>query len=461
MMLTDYPSNGRARLAGDKAPIKRLKPIRSHSPKPTTQVQSGPQPRSTLRRFAKAQAINTKRNAAALIPFQRDEFGSGPASPPEAHIQAANQLIVNLRSQLLELAGRVDESAKTSLDLPSPQHLQFLLRQKERAGRWIQLIEKIWDFYLELFGQRQTRFADWLLACDRIALDCYQAVYTGLGRARSIPTPPPFSYMETGFTPATFRRGVPLTRLGRRANPFPVIQLPYHRLVNPWTLGAAHHEVSHNLQSDLNLWQEVPQRIHRRLRQAGIGPMATSTWTRWHKEIWADLCGLLLGGPAIVASLLDVVARSPRATQAFNPAGVHPTPYLRVFINLELLRRMGFPTEAEAFHRLWTRLYPSPRGSTIPRSILDTFPVANRLVVDTICFQPYRQLGDKSLVQVIHFSPDYQKMTEEAAQRIAAGTDPGIIPARFLVGATRYALDHRLAPPGRITQNFYQALSKR
>ncbi len=34
--------------------------------------------------------------------------------------------------------------------------------------------------------------------------------------------------MATGFTPATYRRGVPLTRLGRRANPFPIVQLPYH-----------------------------------------------------------------------------------------------------------------------------------------------------------------------------------------------------------------------------------------
>jgi hypothetical protein len=122
---------------------------------------------------------------------------------------------------------------------------------------------------------------------------------------------------------------------------------------------------------------------------------------------------------------------------------------------------MGFPAEAETFRRLWVRLYPTPRRSNIPRTILDTFPLANRLVVDTIAFQPYRQLGDKSLLQVVHFGPDYQKMTQEAALRIAAGTDPGIIPARFLVGAARYALDHRLARPGRITNNFYQALSKR
>src|SRR5262249_33309653 len=99
----------------------------------------------------------------------------------------------------------------------------------------------------------------WLWSCDRIALDCYRATYTGLGRARSVPAPPPFSYMRPGFAPATFRRGIPLTRLGRQLNPFPLIQLPYHRLVNPWTLGAVLHEVSHNLQSDLGLARHIPR----------------------------------------------------------------------------------------------------------------------------------------------------------------------------------------------------------
>ena len=52
-------------------------------------------------------------------------------------------------------------------------------------------------------------------------------------------------------------------------------------------------------------------------------------------------------------------------------------------------------------------------------------------------------------------------MTGEAARRIATGTDPGIIPARFLVGATRWAVDRRLAPPAAVARNFYQALVRR
>ena len=398
---------------------------------------------------------------ASLRPFRVGEFGDHPAAPSPAHVQAANQLILQLRQRLVREAGDVNGEAERSRQAPTPHNLQLLLTRKQSALNRIKGIERIWDYYLELFGQRQSRFADALLGMDRMANDCYQAIYTGLGTGRSIPSPAPFTYMETGFTPATYRRGIRLSRLGRNANPFPIVKLPYHRLVNPWTLGAVHHEVSHNLQSDLGLWQEAPRRIVAQLTSSGIPPQVAQVWGRWHKETWADLCGILLGGPGIVASLLDVLARSTRSTQAFNPTGVHPTPYLRALIGTELLRRMGFEREAADFTRLWMHAYPKPAQDRIPRALSATFPDAHRQVVEIICYQPYRQLGDKSLAEVFSFDRSHERMTREAAQRMARGVDPGIIPSRFLVGAARHALDHRMAPPEQIARNFYQALRQR
>jgi hypothetical protein len=282
-----------------------------------------------------------------------------------------------------------------------------------------------------LFGQRQSQFSDWLLGCDRIALDCYQAAYTGLGVARTIPAPPPFSYMRTGFSPATFRRGIPLRRLGQQANPFPLIQLPYHRMVNPWTLGAVLHEVSHNLHNDLGLERAVPQAIAQQLRAEGYSPLVAAVWTRWNRETFADLSGLLLGGPAVVGSLMDVVGRSPAATLHYTPRAPHPTPYLRVFLSIELLRRMGFGDEAAQYRRTWMRMYPEPRRGNLPPALLETAPGAVAVVVDAVCYRPYPSLGDRSLAQVLRFAPKEQEMIEEAAQRLAAGNDPGVVPSRF------------------------------
>jgi hypothetical protein len=52
-------------------------------------------------------------------------------------------------------------------------------------------------------------------------------------------------------------------------------------------------------------------------------------------------------------------------------------------------------------------------------------------------------------------------MIEEASRRLAAGTDPGIIPERYLIGAARHALDARMARPGVITEHFYKELVRR
>jgi hypothetical protein len=411
--------------------------------------------------WLRSQSINVTRHAAALRPFKRSEFGTGPSAPSEGHIQVVNQLITKLRHGLLEMSEKVHDAIAEAGEKPTSAKLQQVVARKDRAHHWVQGIEKIWDFYFELFGQRQGKYGDWLLSCDRIAMDCYQAAYTGLGVARSVPAPPPFCYMKTGFAPATIRRGMRMRRLGKQMNPFPLVQLPYHRLVNPWTLGAVMHEVSHNLQNDLGLNKDIPRQVGLRLLNADLGKSVASVWVRWNREMFADMSALLLGGPEVVGSLMDVIGRAQAAVFAYNPRGPHPTPYLRLLISSEMLRRMGFTKEAQQYARAWTRIYSNPRVGTIPKQVMATFPKACALAVDAMCFRPYPSLGNKSLSQLIRFEKKDQAMIDEAAKRMAAGTDPGIAPGRYLIGAARVALNRRMARPGVITKNFYNELARR
>lgn len=414
-----------------------------------------------LARWISLQARTSIRHAAAIRPFARDEFGDGPASPGDSHLEAANELTRDLRAQVLAMSRQMAVAARLAIRSPDRSNLRRLLNTKEAILHRVRRTEDIWKFYLELFNQRQSRYGPMLLACDRIALDCYQYVYTGLGRARPVPSPAPFCYMEAGFSPATYGRGSLLPQLGRRRNPFPLIQLPHHRLQNPWTLGAVLHESGHNLQNDLGLWKAVPLTIAQRLLSAGFSRQIATIWARWHRETWADLMALLLGGPEIVASLMDVAARSPQSTQRFHPSDVHPTPWLRVLINIELIRRMGFEDRANGFAAAWERLYGRPEPGWIPRQVLETFPQARDIVVDAIVFTSYPQLGNRSLAQAFRFGARDQAMVAEAASRLASNRNPGIVPAIFLIGAARHALDRRWASPGAIARNFYRALVKR
>jgi len=412
-----------------------------------------------LRPWLNMQAVNLARHAAALRPFRKDEFGTTASAPTPGHIEAANKLLSGLRRSLLKHSKHVRTLARQACDDPTMAALQAVVNHKEKGHHWVQGIEKIWDFYFELFGQRQSRYANWLLSCDRIALDCYRTAYLGLGTARSIPAPPPFCYMRTGFSPATFRRGIPLKRLGKQLNPFPLVELPYHRMVNPWTLGAVLHEVSHNLQSDLGLSKDVPRQVALRLLKAGMERKVAMQWARWNREMFADMSALLLGGPEVAGSLMDVVGRGVGVVGSYHAGGVHPTPYLRMPITVELLRRMGFKSEAERYGNAWKRIYPKSASGSIPPAIVRTFPKACALAVDAMCFRPYPSLGNKSLAQAIAFGDKEQKMIDEAAGRLANGTDPGIIPERFTIGAARIALRRGLAKPGVITHNFYKALA--
>jgi hypothetical protein len=267
--------------------------------------------------------------------------------------------------------------------------------------------------------------------------------------------------MRTGFAPATIRRGIPVSKIGKQLNPFPLVQLPYHRLINPWTLGAVMHEVSHNLQTELGLSKAIPKAVALRLMNGGFGRPVARVWTRWNREMFADMSALLLGGPEVLGSLMDVVGRAPATVFHFNPVGVHPTPYLRTLISVELLKRMGFDDHAEQYRKAWTRIYSNPRDGNIPEKVLKSFPEACREAVDVMCYKPYKALGNKSLSQVIRFAKKDQQMIEEAAGRLAAGVDPGIVPERFLIGACRIALDRRLARPGVVMRNFYKELVRR
>jgi hypothetical protein len=415
-----------------------------------------------LSAFASGQAVNVRRHLDALRDFTRTEFGTSIARPSEGHIQAVNTLLAKLRLPLERAVREVEAASKGNGRRRSNQpDWARLLEVKSRAHDWVRATERVWDFYFELFGQRQGAYGEWLFSCDRIALDCYQHVFMHIGAVRSIPSPPPFAYMRTGFSPATYRRNVPLRRLGRQLNPFPLVQLPYHRLVNPWTMGAIMHEVSHNLQNELDLQVVVPASIMRSVRGTGAPASVARTWGRWNREIFGDMVGCLLGGEAFVASLMDVIGRSRDQALSYSPAGVHPTPYLRTFLSTELLRRMGFPDAAGAYERAWRRLYPSTAEGNFPPALLRTAPDCVRAVVDAVCFTRFQSLGNKSLREVIKFEPRHQSMIEEAAVRLAKGVDPGVVPERFLIGAVRVAIDRRLAPPETLMRNFYLELSRR
>lgn len=352
-------------------------------------------------------------------------------APSKAHFIAANRRLGEIDRLIQKRLSFLQNNWQKVSPRLALLYMALVEREVDRARR-------TFGMFFEVFSQRGSAFAPALAAHDAIAADCYSAIRQSASRIFRGPQLKPLTYMEHGYSPATMRRGVTLVRLLGEKNPFPLIRIPWDR-DNPWQ-SVFLHEVSHNLQADLGLWQENKNALGRRMLRSGGNPTIGSIYTRWHKEIFADLAATLLGGPASVWGMMDFLAHPAPKTLTYKPGGVHPTGYLRVMILAEMLRRMGFDSEAAKVHKVWTSLYKPAQGHRIPGRLLETSTKTIPHVVDEIAFQTRRNLAQRALVDVIPFTKSDERAIKRAALWLARNQVPDDMSPRFLVSASRYAL---------------------
>ncbi|HEY8449119.1 MAG TPA: hypothetical protein VIL95_01440, partial [Bacillota bacterium] len=284
-------------------------------------------------------------------------------APSTAHFRAANRRLATIDA---EVERRLSHLQETWRSVP----MQRVLIDIALVEREIDRARRAFGLFFEIFSQRGSMFAPALAAHDVIAADCYRAVREAAPYIFRGPLLKPLCYMEHGFSPATMRRGVQLNRLLGEPNPFPIVRIPWDR-DNPWQ-AVFLHEVAHNLQADLGIWQENRQAVIRRLLRSSGDPGITRIYGRWHKEIFADLAAILLGGPSAAFGMANFLAHPAPRTLTYRPGGAHPTAYLRIHILAEMLRRLGFRKDGELLRAIWKRLYDPRRFHRLPVRLLAT-----------------------------------------------------------------------------------------
>ena len=276
-----------------------------------------------------------------------------PYAPSPVHFQAANERLASIDRQI----ARRLQVVEREWTYTRPQRVLIDIAMVERE---IDRARRAFGMFFEVFSQRGSNFAPVLAAHDAIAEDCYAAVREAAPRLLSRSALPPVTYLEHGYSPATKRRGAVLARLLGESNPFPVIRIPWDR-DNPWQTVFL-HECAHNLQADIRVWQENRNAVVKRVATASGDPMLAGIYGRWHKEIFADMAALLLGGPAAAWGMaLFLMHPAPRML-TYRHGGVHPTGYLRVLILTEMLRRMGFGPDAARLEQVWRKLFDPVQG---------------------------------------------------------------------------------------------------
>lgn len=371
-----------------------------------------------------------------------------PYAPTPSHFLAANRRLA-----------RIDRGVRLQLQrlhaIHPRAHLERTLHQIALVEREIDRARRSFGLFFEVFSQRGSSFAPALAAHDTIAVSCYDSVRETAPELLPGSLLKPLSYMEHGFSPATMRRGVVLNRLLGEPNPFPLIRIPWDR-ESPWQ-AVFLHEVAHNLQSDLGIWEENRRAVLARALATHGHPLLARIYGRWHKEIFADLAAILLGGPASAWGMATFLAHPSARVLSFRPSSAHPTAYLRVFLLAEMLQRMGFGQEASRLRQVWNRLYGRHAPGRIPPWLVGSAPDLIPQIVDEIAYQPRRNLGQRALADVVRFDASDQRAILAGARSLGRGRVPNDLPARFLVSAANYALEAG-TNPSRLTSQLVRHL---
>lgn len=232
--------------------------------------------------------------------------------------------------------------------------------------------QRVWNFFRSKLDLRfSPDFKDLLWVADTIAWDCYQPIMNRAVDATIVPAAqvrePPLTYLTAEFSPATWVRGSRPNdghdyHLGSARLPIPVIEIPWDHIGNLWELVSLQHEVGHDLEADLNLRPQLLASLQSALLDADVPTARTKTWLSWAGEIFADLIGLRLGGPAFLLGLMHLILLPAHMVTKFDPTDPHPTHYLRILLNTEYLRRLIpdsqiLEPEAAAIEDTWKSQY--------------------------------------------------------------------------------------------------------
>jgi hypothetical protein len=382
-----------------------------------------------------------------------------PHAPSPAHFAAANG-----RLELAErgVAARYQRLLQRWRQTRTPQGapVERLLVDMALVEREMDRVRRLFGMFYEVFAQRGTSFAPALAAHDVVAQDCYAAVRAAAPDIFGGALLKPVCYMEHGYSPATMRRGVALARLLGEANPFPLIRIPWDR-DQPWQ-AVFLHEVAHNLQADLGIWQETERAVMRRALEASGTPLLTTIWRRWHKEIFADLAAILLGGPAAAWGMAEFLAHPAPRTMTYRPGSAHPVAYLRVFILCEALRRLQFGREAQRLERVWRTLYDAHAPGRIPAPLVGSAGRMVPQVVDEILFQTRRNLAQRAVADIMPFTPDDEARIQQGSRYLAEGRPERVdLAPRHLVSAAHYALGTERIAAAELARTVTRLLNQR
>ena len=333
----------------------------------------------------------------------------------------------------------------------------------------LQLIDEIihaqraWDFFRDKLELRfSPTFKEPLWLTDTIAWNCYrpvleQATVAGILSKDEL-REPPLTYLTAEFSPATWERGRrPWDGrdyvLGTASLPIPVIELPWDHVENPWEFLTIHHEVGHDLEADLQLRLALQTVLEEELQKADVPGERISVWQAWQGEVFADLVGLQLGGPAFTEVLMNLLLLPTDQVIYYNTSDPHPTHYVRILMNAAYSRTLlpGDKAIMEYTHYIeaqWKELYGEQPAF---QDYVADFSHVFRALMDTAL----ESLNGKTVRELMSFTAYDQGRIRAATKYLLTGRDapePQSIQPRHCVSAARLAVTEAQKRPNTLAE---------
>jgi hypothetical protein len=368
-----------------------------------------------------------------------------------SQMQAIKIMMDVMLSRQKTLLENVDSTTETA----GLQRILFdLIREIIKA-------QGIWDFFRDMLELRMyPSLKEPLAIADTVAWDCYRPV---LNKANEFGIlshdrfrEPPLVYLTAEFSPATWVRGSapndqrpqnPTFFLGDRRTklPIPVIEIPWDHVVNLWEFLSLHHEVGHDIEADLGLRNVLLNSLAQQLAQAGVPESRIILWQKWEAEIFADLIGLLLAGPAFAYSMVNLLLLPPMLVTTYNPDDPHPSHYVRIFINTAFIKTLlqensAVIKDAQNIEDSWIQLYGDIQQLGIYRvdELKSDFDIVFKALIDT----KFEALKGHSVREVIPFTKQDDLSIRAATEFLITGQNrPAHIRPRHIISSARLAVD--------------------
>lgn len=296
---------------------------------------------------------------------------------------------------------------------------------------------------------------------ERVVADAYLTVLQrahGLGLVDRIRlSVVPLCSLHAAYSPAAYAHKVEARQRG--PIPVPLLFISYDRAGSPWDWPLVFHEIGHPLLHDLcggtpALEVEWAAALSQLALQGAADPTIAGYWARWSGEVFADVVGVMLGGPAYALALQEALAVPREALCAFRPEDPHPPHGVRLFLCSGILRSLGFTNDAERLEQRHLAIYgPTPQFD----ALLATLPG----VVMPLTTMPLQALHRRSLVDVITpFSYSDQRGVEAAAPVLLEGGQPPALRPAQVAAAARWAFEQvtKADQPNRLAEAVVTAL---